>query len=35
MANQHHELETFLVVLMIWSDSTSLAQFGHAQLWPI
>jgi len=37
-ANQngpHHNLEAFLVALMIWSDSTSLAQFGNAQLWPI
>jgi hypothetical protein len=31
----HHGLEAFLVALMIWSDSTSLAQFGNAQLWPI
>jgi hypothetical protein len=31
----HHNLEAFLVALMIWSDSTSLAQFGNAQLWPI
>ena len=31
----HHDLEAFLVGLMIWSDSTSLAQFGNAQLWPI
>jgi hypothetical protein len=29
------DLEAFLVGLMIWSDSTSLAQFGNAQLWPI
>ncbi len=31
----HHDLEAFLVGLMIWSDSTGLAQFGNAQLWPI
>jgi hypothetical protein len=31
----HNNLEAFLVALMIWSDSTSLAQFGNAQLWPI
>jgi hypothetical protein len=31
---QHH-LEVFLVALMIWSDSTMLAQFGNAALWPI
>ena len=31
----HFDLESFIVALMIWSDSTSLAQFGHAQLWPI
>jgi len=32
-ANQngpHHNLEAFLVALMIWSDSTSLAQFRNA-----
>jgi Plavaka transposase len=37
-ANQngpHHNLEAFLVALMVWSDSTLLAQFGNAQLWPI
>jgi hypothetical protein len=37
-ANQQgptHHLEACLIALMIWSDSTSLAQFGHAQLWPI
>jgi hypothetical protein len=32
---QHRNLEAFLVTLMIWSDSTVLAQFGNAQLWPI
>ncbi|KAH9961631.1 hypothetical protein BGW80DRAFT_1231820, partial [Lactifluus volemus] len=31
----HSHLERFLVGLMIWSDSTSLAQFGTAELWPI
>jgi len=31
----HHDLDAFLVALMIWSDSTGLAQFGNAQLWPI
>jgi len=31
----HRDLEAFLIALMIWSDSTSLAQFGNAQLWPI
>ena len=31
----HHSFEAFLVALMIWLDSTSLAQFGNAQLWPI
>lgn len=37
-ANQegpHHHLEAFIVALMIWSDSTMLAQFGNAALWPI
>jgi hypothetical protein len=29
------EYERFLVSLMIWSDSTSLAQFGTAELWPM
>ena len=28
-------LEAFIIGLLIWSDSTSLAQFGDAQLWPI
>ena len=31
--NSH--LEAFIVALMIWSDSTHLAQFGNAALWPI
>ena len=26
----HHDLEVLIVALMIWSDSTSLAQFGNA-----
>ena len=29
------QLEAFIISLLIWSDSTSLAQFGDAQLWPI
>ena len=29
------DLEIFIVALLIWSDSTSLAQFGNAELWPI
>lgn len=31
----HHNLEAVLIALKIWSDSTSLAQFGNAQMWPI
>lgn len=31
----HHDLEALIVALMIWSDSTFLAQFGNVQLWPI
>ncbi len=31
----HHDLEALIIALMIWSDSTALAQFGSAQLWPI
>lgn len=31
-SNSH--LEQFMIGLMIWSDSTSLAQFGNAELWP-
>jgi hypothetical protein len=31
--NRH--LEAFIIALMIWSDSTCLAQFGTAELWPI
>lgn len=31
-SNSH--LERFIIALMIWSDSTSLAQFGNAELWP-
>jgi len=37
-ANQegpHCHLEAVLVALMIWSDSTMLAQFGNAMLWAI
>jgi len=29
------DLEIFIIGLLIWSDSTSLAQFGNAELWPI
>ena len=29
------DLKSFIVTLLIWSDSTSLAQFGNAELWPI
>ncbi len=25
----------FIIALLLWSDSTSLVQFGDAQLWPI
>ena len=28
-------LEAFIIALMVWSDSTVLAQFGTASLWPI
>jgi hypothetical protein len=28
-------LEAFMIALLLWSDSTALAQFGDAQLWPI
>jgi hypothetical protein len=28
-------LESFIISLLLWSDSTSLAQFGDAQLWPV
>lgn len=31
----HRNLEALLITLMIWSDSTCLAQFGNAVLWPI
>jgi hypothetical protein len=31
----NHDLEEFILALMIWSDSTVLAQFGTASLWPI
>ena len=31
----NRNLEAFLIALMIWSDSTVLAQFGTASLWPI
>lgn len=32
---EHSDLEQFIIGLLIWSDSTSLAQFGNAELWPI
>ena len=31
----NRDLEAFIVALLIWSDSTVLAQFGTASLWPI
>jgi hypothetical protein len=31
----NHNLEAFIIGLMFWSDSTVLAQFGTASLWPI
>jgi hypothetical protein len=31
----NYDLEAFIIALMIWSDSTHLAQFGTASLWPI
>lgn len=31
----NQDLEAFIISLMIWSDSTHLAQFGTASLWPI
>ncbi|KAF8156740.1 hypothetical protein B0H34DRAFT_657986 [Crassisporium funariophilum] len=31
----NENIEAFMVGLMIWSDSTFLAQFGTADLWPI
>lgn len=31
----HLHLEAVLIALKIWSDSTSLAQFGNASMWPI
>jgi hypothetical protein len=34
-SGEHSDLERFIIGLMIWSDSTSLAQFGNAELWPI
>ena len=33
--DSHPDLEAFIVALMIWSDSTHLAQFGTVELWPI
>ncbi|KAG2061329.1 hypothetical protein BDR06DRAFT_870170 [Suillus hirtellus] len=29
------QLETVIASIMLWSDSTHLASFGHAALWPI
>jgi hypothetical protein len=29
------QLQIVVIVLMFWSDSTHLAQFGNALLWPI
>ena len=34
-SGKHSDLERFIIGLLIWSDSTSLAQFGNAELWPI
>jgi hypothetical protein len=31
----NHFLEAFIIALLIWSDSTHLAQFSTASLWPI
>ena len=28
-------LETVIAALMLWSDSTHLANFGNAALWPV
>jgi len=28
-------LEMVIATIMLWSDSTHLASFGHAALWPI
>ena len=33
--NADLNIEAFIIALMIWSDSTALAQFGTASLWPI
>jgi len=29
------QLETFILAALLYSDSTRLAQFGHASLWPV
>ena len=29
------KLETFVIPILLWSDSTLLASFGNASLWPI
>ena len=29
------QLETFILSVLLYSDSTNLAQFGHASLWPM
>ena len=31
----HCNLETIVISLMLWSDSTHLTSFGNASLWPI
>lgn len=34
-SGKYSHLERFIIGLLIWSDSTSLTQFGNAELWPI
>jgi hypothetical protein len=34
-SGDYSHLEPYIVGLLLWSDSTSLAQFGNAELWPI
>jgi hypothetical protein len=31
----HCNLETLIISIMVWSDSTHLTSFGNASLWPI
>jgi Plavaka transposase len=31
----NQDLEAFIIGILLWSDSTVLAQFGTASLWPI